>query len=497
MKMKKIILMLMVIMTAITSCKKFDDYQNNPNNPTQVPPSLIFTSVLKDMIYLPWSDEQRWNQFWCSNYAYYDDQEYDWTSTYFNYTQLNNVKQMIAEAQRIGLPENNPYSAIGKFFMAYYYVDMTMRVGDLPLTEALQGNSNVKPAYDTQKAIFLQALTWLDEANSDLKKLIDAGDNNLAGDFMLGNNLVKWQKVVNTYKLRVLITLSKKEGDADLNIKNRFAEVINNPSTFPIMTSADDNLTYTFNSGTEKYPLNPDNYGFTATRNNMSATYLNTLVELHDPRTFIVADPAPAKLAQGLTPSDYEAYVGASSGESLDDMSTKMLNGEYSPISKTKYYGSYEGEPCIQIGYTEVCFNIAEAINRGWISGNAEEYYIKGIQASWTFHGASVAEYWAGYYAQDKVKYEGNNADGLKQIITQKYLGFFQNSGWEAYYNYRRTGTPVFLTGPGTANSGRIAKRWQYPSSERNYNEENYLKALQSQFGSQIDDINNEMWLFK
>jgi len=178
-------------------------------------------------------------------------------------------------------------------------------------------------------------------------------------------------------------------------------------------------------------------------------------------------------------------------------MSTKMLNGQYSAISKTKYYGSYLGEPAIQIGYIEQCFNIAEAINRGWISGNAEDFYTKGIQASWTFHGANVAANWTTYYSQPAVAYSGNNASGLNQILTQKYLGFFQNSGWEAYNNYRRTGIPAFLTGPGTANSGRIAKRWQYPSSERTTNPDNYNAALQSQFGGTNDDINAEMWIIK
>jgi hypothetical protein len=314
---------------------------------------------------------------------------------------------------------------------------------------------------------------------------------------MLGNNLERWQKVVNAFKLRTLIALSKKDGDTDLKIKQLVADIMSNPAKYPLMNSLDDNLVFTFNSSTDKYPLNPDNYGFTATRNNMSATYLNTLAALHDPRTFIVAEPAPAKIAAGLTPQDYDAYVGASSGESLDDMSTKMLNGEYSSINKQKYYGSYTGEACIQIGYIEQCFNIAEAINRGWISGNAEDYYTKGIQASWTFHGAAVGANWADYYAQAAVRYKGNTADGLNQILTQKYLGFFQNSGWEAYYNNRRTGIPEFLTGAGTANSGRIAKRWQYPSSERTTNADNYLSALKSQFGSQNDDINDAMWLVK
>ncbi len=495
--MKKLLYLFLLLFLAIPACTDFEELEENPNRPGQVPPNLLFTNILNSMVYQPWSDEHRWNQFWCSNYAYYDDQEYDWTTTSFNFAQLNNVNQMISEAERVGLPDNNVYSAMGKFFKAYFYVDMSMRLGDLPLSEAEKGLENITPKYDSQKSIFIQALKWLDESNNELQVLINNNDNILTGDFMLGNDLKKWQKVVNAYKLRILISLSKKDTDGELNIKQKFADVINNPSKYPLMSSLLDNLQYRFNNTTEKYPLNPDNYGFTATRNNMSATYLNTLVSLKDPRTFLVADPAPAKLKLGLTPQDHAAYVGASSGESLDDMSTKMLNGEYSAISKEKYYGSYTGEPSIQIGYIEQCFNIAEAINRGWISGNAETYYTEGIKASWFFHGASVTDNWSNYYSQAIVAYKGNNPDGLNQILTQKYLGFFQNSGWEAYNNYRRTGIPQFLTGPGTANSGRIAKRWQYPSSERTTNQQNYQTALQNQFGNTNDDINSEMWIIK
>jgi hypothetical protein len=495
--MKKIFLVMMMFFLVITSCQNFEDLENDPNRPGEVPPSLIFTDLVYNLNYSPWSDVQRWNQFWCSNYAYYDDQEYDWTTTGFNFNQLKNLNQMMNEAKRVGLADVNPYASIGKFMKAFYFVDMSMRLGDVPLTEALKSLENTKPKYDAQKEVFKQALTWLEEANTELQTLINSGDNSLSGDFMLGNNLKKWQKVVNSYKLRVLISLSKKEADADLNIKKLFADVIGNPTKYPVIGSLDDNLQFVFNTSTDKYPLNQDNYGQTATRNNMSATYLNTLVSLKDPRTFIVADPAPAKIALGLTSKDFGAYVGASSGESLDDMSTKMLNGEYSAISRSKYYSSYLGEPCIQIGFPELCFNVAEAINRGWITGNAEDYYIKGIKASWTFHGADVDANWTSYYAQTSVKFNSNKAEALKQILTQKYLAFFQNSGWEAYYNYRRTGVPTFLTGPGTANSGRIAKRWQYPSSERTTNVENYNAALTSQFGSQSDDINSEIWIFK
>jgi hypothetical protein len=191
---------MIVFATALSSCQKFEDLEKDPNRPGEVPPALIFTNVLYSLYSSPWNDVQRWNQFWCSNYAYYDDQEYDWTSTSFNFTQLKDVNQMTEEATRIGLPENNAYSALGKFFTAYFYVDMSLRLGDVPMTEALQGLDNTKPKYDSQKAVFKQALAWLEEANTGLQQLIDANDKTLTGDFMLGNDLRKWQKVVNSYQ---------------------------------------------------------------------------------------------------------------------------------------------------------------------------------------------------------------------------------------------------------------------------------------------------------
>ncbi len=67
---------------------------------------------------------------------------------------------------------------------------------------------------------------------------------------------------------------------------------------------------------------------------------------------------------------------------------------------------------------------------------------------------------------------------------------------WEAYYNWRRTGTPVFHTGPGTGNSQRVALRFEYPVSEKSINLGNVNSAIQSQFSGK-DDINAKMWIIK
>ena len=101
------------------------------------------------------------------------------------------------------------------------------------------------------------------------------------------------------------------------------------------------------------------------------------------------------------------------------------------------------------------------------------------------------------YLSSADVKYAGNNATGLTQILTQKYLAFFQNSGLEAYYNQRRTGIPAFAAGTGTGNNGVIPKRWLYPSAEETVNVDNLNKAIESQFGALGDSKNAEIYIIK
>lgn len=515
----KIILPAIFVILALAGCQeKFDEFESNPNRAEQVGPDLVLRGIMADMnVDGPWSLVSRWNQFDCCNFNYYGDQRYDWTNASLRYATLKNVNKMEEEAKRAGIPEANPYTTLGKFFKAFFFYHMTNLVGDLPMVEALAGLENPNPKYDSQKSIYLQVIKWLDESNTELATLIAEGNKTLDGDIYFKNDLRQWQKAVNTYRLRVLISLSKKEADADLQIKQQFTAILTDKTKYPLMAGAGDNLQYLY-SPVNKYPSNPDNLGFDATRYNLAATYLNKLVDLKDPRVYIVAEPATKQLSVlHKTPADITAYVGANSGEDLADMSSKMASadtGDYSVRSRARYYSSYASEPGIIVGYAEMCFNIAEAINRGWATGSAEDWYKKGIKASLNFYGipvdaaGTVTKTYKGlsyiinfdfennYYQQAAVKYKGDNGNGLEQILTQKYLAFFQNSGREAYYNWRRTNVPVFLTGTGTGNSGVIPKRYQYPSSERTTNGNNWKATVDSQFGGN-DDINAQMWLIK
>lgn len=516
MNMKRIFnyIFLTAIALIVASCgADFEELSQNPNAPASVPPSLILRGVLSDLNEEPWSLEHRQNQYWCCNYNYYGTNEY-WTNASYRYTTLKNVIKMEEEAAKSGQTVN-PYTALGKFFRAIFFYRMTMQVGDIPLDEALKGLDNTTPVYNTQKEVFQQILTWLDESNTELKTLIAANDISLAGDIYYGNNLTKWRKAVNSFNLRVLVALSNQENDTDLNIKSKFNAILSDPTNFPVFTSNSDNMNYVYNGAQQIYPTNPGNRGFDKGRYNMAEAYVKGLTDRNDPRVFVTCNPALGLLADGVDPETFAAYVGAPSGESLDDMTFKAGNGDYSFANQKRYYTSLAGnEPGVQMAYWEVCFNIAEGINRGWsAAGNAGTYYTNGIQASMSFYGISdgtvisitepnndteVGTFTANvttYLAQPSVAYAGNNATGLAQILNQKYLAFFQNSGQEAYYNYRRTGVPAFHAGPGTGNSNVIPRRWLYPRNESLFNLDNLTSAIQRQFGTSTDDVDDELWL--
>lgn len=526
MKAYKYFVSALLAIVLLGSCQDYSQLVKNPNLPLTAPPSLILTGILYNM-----DDDNAWSgfqgsmtagQFWISTYTYYGTNNFDQYpfigSTFTYYSTLQNVVQMELEAKKLGAPDVNPYSAIGKIMRAYYYNLMSQKFGDLPQSEALQGSTNISPKYDNQHDIYVQILKWLDDANTDLAAMVanpGAISLPLAGDIYLGNDLSKWQKLCNALTLRVLVSLSKKTSDATLGVATKFDAILSDPVKYPLMSGLDDNMQFVYNAQYNLYPKNPGNIGFNISRENVSSTFLGLTTSLNDPRTFATSTPAPTEITGGKLYTDQTAYVGADPGEDMTTLGTNAQNGNYSYVNPVRYYTTYDGsnaEPSIIIGYPEMCFNIAEGINRGWSSaGSADTWYTAGITSSLEqmkltdgtvltvtdFHlvpYGTVTVDLPTYFAQASVQYQGDNATGLNQILNQKFLGFWQNSNWEAFFNQRRTGVPVFTTGPGTGNGQKIPSRWQYPYGELTANGDNYKAAVQSQFTGS-DNINGVLWI--
>jgi hypothetical protein len=531
-KIFKIYVLPVVMLLTVTSCKKsFEELTKNNNVPNNVPASLLFNGVLNHLADLPDGQKEVYDQYYLYNYDYYGNNRYDLGSGDDYYTVLKNVVAMEKQAAATGGGAINPYEALGKFFKAYCFSKMSFEMGDIPMTQALKGLDNLEPVYDSQKTVMLQSLNWLESANDDLAQLIakpnDFGTGEgtvLKNDIYFNNDLKKWQKVVNALQIRLLVQLSKKAADTDLKIATRFANIINTPAKYPLMTGSVDNMQYVFLIPNNFYPQNPNNFGQSGSRKNTSSTYIDLLKQFKDPRLFVTAEPCRDLVdKQGKNPTDFTSFVGADPGLDQGDMYSNAGLQKYSFLNRKYFFSTFTGEPSIQIGYPELMFNIAEGINRGWAAGsNAETYYLNGIKASLASYSIPetgsftayfyrpgstdvavlgnydtypIAVNFSTYYNQPLVKYTNDDA-GLTRILQQKYLALFRHSGVESYFTYLRTGVPAFTTGPGTGNSGRIAKRFKYPSAERTANAKNYQAALNAQFGGN-DDINGVMWVLK
>ena len=519
----------------LASCsKQIDSLQTDPNNPTSVPPDLILGSVLINVAgnsgngnlggIASWGNAHLWNQYYCYNYDYYGNNMYSWTNFSFApYLVLNNVVQMETEATSRGAAAVNPYEAIGKFVRAYYYYNMTSLVGDIPQADALKASANTTPSYTTQLQVFNYILNVLDTANTHFASLIASKDQTLSSskDLFYSGNLANWQKMVNSFKLRVLVALSKKSADATLNVPAQFAKIINNPSMYPVFASQSDDFKSGYDGTYVQYPFNPNAFGSIGTRVNMAATYVSACTSIQDPRIFVTAEPAWKLVGSDPNPAQFQYFAGASTGEPLSTMYGNANSGIYSFINRKRYWANTIGEPDVLIGYKELCFNIAEGIARGWAAGNAETFYKTGINETMKFYGidttkSSFTAYFltpgnssvsqaspftvnfnfSNYYNQPAVKLSATTATAVNQIVLQKYITMFQNSGYEGYYNWRRTGVPGFQTGSGVGNNSVIPLRWSYPLSEQTQNAANYTAALSGQSYS-ADNLNQTMWLLK
>jgi len=477
---KTAILLIICIFTLVSGCKKFDYYQDNPNKPTKATPALLMTYICQNIF----KNDPISAAYASRHLTYYERPNesinYNWNrgsfSGYDGLRQVLKLEELIAD--------NKNFKGLVHLFRAIYFAQMTETFGDIPYTDALHAEQDGRtPVYDKQEDIYDGLLQELEEANS----LLDAANGKIDGDIIYGGDANKWKKLANAYRLRLLIHLSKKEGQTKIAVRQQFQTIISNPTKYPLMENVGDNAQIVFNT------TDPSNYYPSAgslsvsTLVSLEQSFVEMLQKREDPRLFSFGDPIAGKDA-GV----FSNYKGVDAGLSPAD---QQASAAQSSLIARRYVDLRNpvNEPMIFLSYAEQEFLIAEAIQRGWITGDMNDHYQKGITASMAFYkitGTFVTD----YLNRDLVKLA--TGDPLTKILTQKYIAFYMNSSWEPFFEQRRTGIPVLRVGPGTLNGGKVPKRWQYPLSESQYNETNLDAAVKRQF-TEGDNVNAAMWLIK
>lgn len=483
----------LVLVLFFSSCKKFEDFQENPNNPTVADPSLLLPDIELTAFSEISSDAALASRYLVYTQSSSNAQYYGWQRYSMNYGDITQVVKMEQEAARLGKLN---YRYIGKFLTAYYILDMTQRFGDIPYSQMMQSMMNntydsasTQPVYDAQEDVYSRALNELKIASDSLS----ADQVAVSGDLIYDGDIDKWKKLINSYTLRVLMSLSEKESNTVLNIRQRFNEIISNPGKYPLFASNADNgqLPY-YNITGNQYPFYNSNS--MKTDFYLDSSFVDILQELKDPRLFVYGQPTTAS---GLPEGDFDAYDGLVGSAALAYNTGKRGEGKASQINR-RYAYEPTNEPSILMGYAELQFVLAEAVTRGWISGDADQYYKNGIEASLEFSNFNDT-----YTSTEIVDYLNQPAitlqpaTAIQQIITQKYISQFMNTGWQPFFEQRRTGFPEFETkGAGILNGGKIPKRWMYPADEYNNNTVNVENAVKRQY-AEGDDINGVMWLLQ
>jgi hypothetical protein len=476
-----------LITLLLTSCKKYSDFQTNPNLPSTATPALLLTGICYSIFYF----DNTTPAFASRHLTYYERGnsalDYSWTAgvydnySFDNFNVLRQVMQMDSLASQAGQLQ---YLGLTKFFRALLFSQMTEVFGDIPYSKALQAVSgNFKPEYDTQESIYKGILQELEEANN----LLDDSKGKINGDIIYGGVASQWKKLVNAFKLRLLIHLSKKETNTNLNIKTQFQNIVGQPAKYPLLSGNADNAQLVFNSTAQDNYYPDFGYLSLSTAVSMEKGFVKILKDRNDPRLFAFAEPI-----SGLPAGVVANYEGVDAGLTLADQQTTSSGASR---IKARYYNDKVNEPWVLLGYAEQEFLIAEAISRNWITGagTAKSHYDNGVTASMNFYGVGSAAI-ATYLAQPNVTFTAVNA--LSLIAIQKYLAMFMNSGWEPFLEQRRTGIPTLSVGPGTYNNAVVPKRWLYPQEEYDYNPANLAAALQRQFSGN-DNVNSAIWLIQ
>jgi hypothetical protein len=492
--MKKYILISLLIVFTIFSCRKLEDLNVNPNNVSETHPQLLLTNIEWEAFQVQGVDPLYASRMVIKTDGEESYQVYTWNrGSFAPFNNLRSITKMIEEAKRI---ESTTYEALGKFFRAYYFFNLTLRFGDIPYSEALKGETEsvFTPKYDTQKDVFEGILKELKEAD----ELLTNDNSVIDGDIIYSGNTLKWRKLINSFRLQILMTLSKQESTGGLNIASTFKSIVDN---LPIMESNNDNGQVQFidELGSRYSEYNNSSYG---SGRYIDSTFIKRLQDRKDPRLFIFCGQTRVGKENGLPINDFNSYEGGNPIIPYSEVNDKAIAGLLSKVN-LRYTTDPTTEPSMILGYSELQLILAEASVRGWINSSSATHYNLGVKASFEFYHqyatgysqyvdeAAVDE----YLRHDLVNLDKANTDEekIERIITQKYFTSFLQNGWRLYYDYLRTGYPSFLHISGQTPP----TRWMYPNSEYQENSDNVANAITNQFGSGNDKTREIPWWLK
>lgn len=470
------------LMILFVGCSDFLDVNENPNDPTVSTPSVTLPVAQQSFLSLNatsmnylgnfivdnwavpagWSAMEELIQYRVTNSFYASIFENSYQSIFKNLTYIENYDN-----------KNELYSAYHvivaaiKGFQYQYLVDL---YGDVPYSEANMRAKNTTPKYDKAEDVYKAVIESLTKAGTLATKMPKVFEKPGTQDIIFGGDMAKWAQFINTIKLRMLIRLSGTGQDA--YIKAEIAKIDANGAGYITETVAGNpgysNNQYKQNSFFGYMGKNHE--GKPTDRNDFTVASKYAIDNLS-----VTKDDRLGRLYSKAKKS--KAYKG------IEQTTTPVQEGntskDLSHVGPGLLMSSEQDQSVMLL--SEALFLQAEAVQRGYMAGDAKAFYEKAIIAS--YQGLKVG---ADETAEPKVEFDpevakakaeayfgqaeaniawDSSPDKIEAIITQKAIALNGTSGIECWIEMTRTGFPKGVPTPAETTEGRPV-RLLYPSSE-------------------------------
>ncbi len=495
---KYIFLMLILVMSF--SCKKdLADLNVNPDQPLSTNPDYVFTYVLQqgmgnynsDVTLEQWSI-MNWVMYMATRGGVEPGKEYEvpggkdafWREQYTN--TLSNAQLIIDMAKDD--PEMVNKSAAAGIWQVYIFQIITDLWGDIPYSEALKGMTELEytPVYDRQSEIYTLLIEKLANAvdSFDESKMFFTSES----DIIYHGNMNKWIAFANSLQLRLATRINKVDFET-------YSNVVSELKNSPLIENQEGTAIFPFNSVAKNHLWETMFRGESTVQNNPSRFFVDLIVDNDDPRAKVFFEKAPLSFLPFIPKYNGVPNLLANNSPEWENYNLNEalgVEGEWGDISKIGEWFLNNNTPGIIMNYSEVCFLKAEAALNGLWDESADNLFAEGVQANMEFYNLYANE-------NNTISTEDINSfievlpvANLKEIITQKWISFAYEQGYEAYAEYRRTGFPELTNYDGALiDQGIFPVRVPYPYAEFTLNKTNYDAAISRQGA---DDEFTRLW---
>ncbi len=514
-KMRSLIVLLTVAILGTAGCDELSnltDINENPNAPTSLSPEFLLPSLIRGLadklvgennIDLP-----RVSLF-VQHFAriqYASTDRYDlgtdfgsccWNDFFTLSGDPPNGVFVLAQNVLNGAIEvgDANQTAVAKILKAYAVHNLVDLYGDAPYFDAVKGGAEeaiIRPAYDAQSAIYDDMLAELTAASS----MINTGASGFpGGDLMYSGDMDKWRRFANSLRLRLAMRMSEANpGKAQTEAAAAVAA--------GVMEDASHSAALWYSAAAPDQ--NPMWVGFVERPGDYRPAkyFIDEMLVRDDPRVRLHADAAVDALPELV-------YRGMPNGLNDDRGFDDADERDFDFVSVVGAWHLRPDAPAFFMEYAETLLLQAEAADRGWIGGSAQDLYEAGITAAMMVYadgtaadagafvtpavpGITQAEIDA-YLAGPMVAWDGGGIGGEsnRSLIYRAYWFQLWDQGIEAYSKYRRTNVPHLIPGTDAFNA-LVPVRFPYPRSEQTFNETNVLSAISANGGD--DAWDSRVW---